>query len=77
MIRGHIKNGTVGLDEPVNWPEGAEVSVQRIDSGQPHAAIELVDTWLKDDSNYDETAWPELKKELDQDRLAARKFFDG
>lgn len=77
MIRGHIKNGTVELDQPVDWPEGAEVSVQRTASGPSHPAIELIDTWLEDDSNYDETAWPELKKELDQDRLSERKFFDG
>ena len=33
--KGHIKNGTVVLDEPVALPEGAEVSVDVVDAQQP------------------------------------------
>jgi hypothetical protein len=41
------------------------------------AAIALLDTWLSDDSGYDEETWPELKAGLERDRLSARKLFDG
>ena len=40
-------------------------------------AIALLDTWLSDDSGYDEETWPELKAGLERDRLSARKLFDG
>ena len=36
----------------------------------------LFDSWLCDDSGYDEEAWPELKAALDRDRLSYRRLFD-
>ena len=39
-------------------------------------AIALIERWLNDDSDYDETTWPELKAALDRDRLSDRKLFD-
>ncbi len=33
--RGHIKNGTVVLDEPVELPEGAEVLIQSVVPSPP------------------------------------------
>lgn len=36
----------------------------------------LFDSWLSDDSGYDEEAWPELKAALDRDRLSYRRLFD-
>ena len=42
-----------------------------------HPVIELLDEWLKDESGYDEEAWPELKKALNEerDRVGARRLF--
>ncbi|HEX7446807.1 MAG TPA: hypothetical protein VF306_04635 [Pirellulales bacterium] len=39
-------------------------------------AIALLDRWLRDESDYDEKTWPELKAALDRDRLSERKLFD-
>jgi hypothetical protein len=33
--RAHIKNGQITLDEPASLPEGAEVNVEVVESGQP------------------------------------------
>jgi hypothetical protein len=33
---GHIKNGQITLDEPVQLPEGAQVNVNIIDEGEGH-----------------------------------------
>jgi hypothetical protein len=44
-----------------------------------HPAIALLEEWMQDKSGYDEEAWPELKKALDEerDRIGARRLFDG
>lgn len=46
--------------------------------GKGAQAIALLKSWLKDDSGYDEQAWPKLKKSLDQQRakVGARRLFD-
>jgi hypothetical protein len=40
--------------------------------------IALLQTWLKDESGYDEMAWPELKSALNRERarVGAKKLFD-
>ena len=77
MIRGHVNNGVVRLDEALSLPEGAEVRVELVAPGKTPSAIALLDEWLQDESGYDEQAWPELKSELDEHRLSARRLFDG
>jgi hypothetical protein len=46
---------------------------------QAAALFELLKGWLKDESGYDEEAWPALKKALNEerDRVGARRLFDG
>jgi len=39
------------------------------------AAVRLLDSWLADDSGYDERVWPVLKRSLDANRLSTRKLF--
>ncbi len=34
--------------------------------------IALVDEWMKDETGYDEMAWPILAKALNENRLSAR-----
>jgi hypothetical protein len=36
----------------------------------------LLDTWLADESGYDERVWPQLKKAIEENRLSSRKPFD-
>ena len=54
--------------------------INRLTPGSAKAAqaIELLKSWLKDDSGYDEQTWPKLKKALDQQRtkVGARRLFD-
>jgi hypothetical protein len=35
----------------------------------------LLDTWLADESGYDERVWPVLKKAIEQNRPSYRKRF--
>jgi hypothetical protein len=54
-------------------------ALQHLKAATPQAAklIALLESWLKDESGYDEKTWPELKKALDreQDRVGARRLF--
>jgi hypothetical protein len=47
-------------------------------SARAAGVIRLLDSWLADESGYDEETWPELKKALDQERrrIGARRLFD-
>ena len=40
------------------------------------AAIELLREWMADESGYDETVWPVVKKSLEENRLSYRERFD-
>jgi hypothetical protein len=37
--RGHIKNGQIMLDDPVDLPEGAEVHVNLIDAAEKQQTV--------------------------------------
>ena len=39
-------------------------------------AVALLDSWLQDESGYDEATWPLLKEALGRDRLSNRPVFD-
>lgn len=39
------------------------------------AAIALLDKWMKDDSGYDESVWPQIKVALEENRKGERKLF--
>lgn len=47
--------------------------VQRIKN---EIAIRLLQTWLTDESDYDEKAWALVKKAIEENRLSNRKRFD-
>jgi hypothetical protein len=73
MIRGRVQNGVVLVDDPSSLPEGALVRVELIEAGRVQSAIALLESWLEDESGYDEKTWPDLKSDLDKHRLSARK----
>jgi hypothetical protein len=57
--------------------------LERLDGLRPESAqavglINLLRSWLADESGYDEETWPKLKKALDQQRrrVGARGLFD-
>ena len=37
--RGHIKNGQILFNDPVDLPEGAEVNVEVVENGEPKSTI--------------------------------------
>ena len=40
------------------------------------AAVLLIDSWLKDDSGYDEEIWPKLRESIELNRLSDRPRFN-
>jgi hypothetical protein len=38
--------------------------------------MRLLDSWLADESGYDERVWPRLKKSIEENRLSSRRRFD-
>lgn len=47
------------------------------DVSKAQKAIALLDSWLSDESGYDEATWPDLKKALDENRPSSRKLFEA
>lgn len=39
-LRGHVKNGQIALDEPVQLPEGAQVNVELVEKPSTQIARE-------------------------------------
>jgi hypothetical protein len=66
-------------------PNGAiEQSLAELEQLAPKSAkarnvIAMFQDWLRDESGYDEQAWPKLMKALDQERtrIGARRLFDA
>lgn len=44
-------------------------------SANDRELIKTLQSWLEDESGYDEETWPWLKKALEEDRLSARRLF--
>ncbi len=40
-------------------------------------AIRLLQSWMSDESGYDESVWDDLKKNIEKNRLSERKRFNG
>ena len=47
-----------------------------IQANQNEAARKLLREWLNDTSGYDEEAWPQAKKVIEENRLSPRSPFD-
>jgi len=52
---------------------GRRTSVQRIKN---KIAIQLLNSWLEDDSGYDEEIWLKAKNAIEENRLSQRKKFN-
>ncbi len=57
----------------------ARIGQLRVETPRAAQVIELLRSWLQDESGYDERTWPQLRKALDEERARAkaRKLFDG
>jgi hypothetical protein len=53
-------------------PSHTPASLARI---RARKLTKLLDTWLADESGYDERVWPELKRAIEQNRPSYRKRF--
>lgn len=55
---------------------GQEASAE--DTGTPvRSVLEMLDSWLADESGYDERVWPRVKEAIEQNRSSTRKRFRG
>jgi hypothetical protein len=48
-------------------------------SSKAAPVVDLLKSWLQDDSGYDEETWPRLREALnrERDRVGARRLLDG
>lgn len=54
---------------------GSDTARQRLIAAKNRRLKKLIQSWLNDESGYDEETWPWLKKVLEEDRLSARRLF--
>lgn len=56
----------------------AEIDQLNPPTPQAANAIAMLRSWLTDDSDYDDKAWPQLKRALnrERDRVGARRLFN-
>ena len=81
MIRKKPLVKSTRMGKPRKKPKGGNAITSKERDGKApkiHPAIALMDEWLKDESGYDEEAWPALKKALDEERerVGARRLFE-
>jgi len=62
------KKPAVNKDRPVK--------LSRSESSRVRKIKQLFDEWLEDSSGYDEKAWPELKRALNENHSKSHKLFD-
>ena len=48
---------------------------QTVQRSKNQAAIRLLQKWVADDSGYDESVWPGIKKAIEANPLSARRRF--
>jgi hypothetical protein len=50
-----------------------------VETPKAKQVVELLESWLRDESGYDEKTWPILKKSLERERkrVGARGLFHG
>jgi hypothetical protein len=79
-----LKRGKADSVGSANGKHAISQSIDELDkikSGSTKTAkvIEVLKSWLKDESGYDEETWPQLKRALDGERrrIGARRLFDG
>lgn len=82
MIRKKPSVKPARTGKPRKKPKGGGATTSEERNGKAskmHPAIALMEEWLKDESGYDEEAWPALKIALNEerDRVGARRLFDA
>ena len=70
--------------QEITEPDSVAQALASLDELKPGTrkakhVIALFKSWLRDESGYDEEAWPELKQALNQQRrrVGARSLFDA
>ncbi len=79
QARAHTRTSLAvrGPDSDVDLG-AAQTKGRETNSRRNHAALRLLRDWLSDESGYDEEAWPELKRAMENNRRSAnRKLFHG
>ena len=69
----------VGSAASFHWltppPEQALDAARAVQRAKNEAAIRLLQTWISDESGYDEAVWPRVKQAIEENRLSERKRF--
>lgn len=67
------------MGKPATTTNRHAVTPTSEDMERNRAAMALVESWLRDESGYDESVFPELKRALEESRraLGARPPFDA
>ncbi len=60
-----------------NGPIELQGYLAEIRATKNEAAIRLIESWLADESGYDEAVWETVKNTIEENRLSSRKRFDG
>lgn len=61
-------------------PNSGEVSQPVVTGSSPRkrgvdGLLDLMEEWMSDESGYEERTWPELKKNIEANRMSYRKRF--
>jgi hypothetical protein len=56
-----------------------DLQEMKVETPKARTVVEMLESWLRDESGYDEKTWPKLKKSLERERkrVGARGLFDG
>lgn len=58
-------------------PIGLQGYLADLQAAKREAAIRVIESWLADESGYDEAIWETVKNAIEENRLSTRKRFDG
>lgn len=68
-------NPALTSTSPLSLPEQTKHPLEECSQTHNAAARKLLQTWLADESGYDEEAWPLLKQALEDNHSGSRKLF--
>jgi hypothetical protein len=72
-----LSDGHLPLPEGLSMPPGQEVRVTIAPVEGNGEALKLVESWMRDPSDYDERVWPQLARDLEKHRLSERSRLGG
>ena len=76
MLQAYLEHVATGPSDAILTFRGMDPGpAEQARSARNAAVIALLDEWLADDTDYDETTWPSLKEEIEKSRTSTRRRF--